>query len=129
MYTLKLDWSDERMDAVEKALRSCLADQESSFITPDVQGALDDITLYRETTEKVIAEITARRGPYYQKVTNLVIEARKPDGEWFTWWHIHEKAKNWRLWLPGTAHRGSLEFRLVRRTIVITDEVLGTEGD
>ena len=138
MYTLKLDWSDERIEAVTEVLGSYLENATWEPLSTagmehheaDVRGALDDILMYRETTEEVIAEITARHGPYYQKITNLVIEYRRKgsDGEWFTWCFLNpgEEPGNWvhrKLGKPDS--REHLEFRLVRRTTVITDEVLG----
>lgn len=64
-------------------------------------------------------------------VVNRVIEYRKPGKEWLTWAFLlpHEKDEIWRKRLPGIDHRGNLRFQLVRRTAVITDEVLDTEGE
>lgn len=66
-------------------------------------------------------------------VVNAVIEYRRKGsgGEWRTWIHLDEDdTENWvhrKLGKPDS--RDHLEFRLLRRTALITDEVLDTEGE
>jgi hypothetical protein len=136
MYTLKLDWSEERTKAVRKALQSYLADQESSFMTPDadVAGALADIALYRQHEEESKAVLTEILGSYQQTITDVLIEYRaKGSGtEWYTWVHFSpgEEPGDWRKRkISDLKFYAHLQFRLLRRTTVITDEVLDTEGE
>jgi len=138
MYTLKLDWSDKRIEAVTEVLGGYLENATWEPLSTagmkhheaDVRGALDDILMYREITEEVIAEITARHGPYYQKTTNLVIEYKRPargpltpESEWLPFFADPEDAESWRDYLP--VSNDGTRYRLVRRTATITDEVLG----
>jgi hypothetical protein len=63
---------------------------------------------------------------------NYVIEYSMPGREWKTWDFVPQSemiAKHeWRNRLPGADHRGNLRFRLVKRTALITDEILDIDN-
>lgn len=65
-------------------------------------------------------------------VVNYLIEASARDKPWITWDSVPQNemiAKHeWRKRLPGIDKRENIRFQLVRRTAVIADEVLDTEG-
>jgi hypothetical protein len=69
-----------------------------------------------------------------ETVVNYVVEARVPGKPWLTMQLIPENAgkpfahKAYENWLASPGH---LEYRLLRRTAVVTDEVLveGRPGD
>jgi hypothetical protein len=60
-------------------------------------------------------------------VTDHVVEWQfndVEDAQWQTWAFIGGGQENWEKCLPGEDHRERLRFRLVKRTAVITDEIL-----
>jgi hypothetical protein len=63
-------------------------------------------------------------------IVNHVIEFSRDEVNWHTYWSqpiASEAAGEWRKRLPGADHRQKTSFRLVKRTAVITDEVLDTD--
>lgn len=64
------------------------------------------------------------------KTVTYMIEVSRDQGKtWMTWTYLNPRHDpgEWLKSLPGDAHRGTLVFRLVKRTAVITDEVLAEE--
>ena len=58
MYTLKLDWTEERIEAVTLALREFTRDPGGMpELAPEIRGALADILLYCRASGEAIAEI------------------------------------------------------------------------
>jgi len=132
MHTLKFGWSDERIEAVRTALENYLCDPTGfSSLDADIRGALADIAMFREAEKNAVATLPDY-GAHQQTVMNLVIEVRAPGKPWITWDLPPQSemiAKHeWRNRLPGADHRENLECQLIRRTAVVTDEVLDTEG-
>jgi hypothetical protein len=67
-------------------------------------------------------------------VVNMVVEARRTGGEWFTWAGAdparipEDEALAVFTQTLGTRHDPArMQFRLVRRTAVITDQILAEE--
>ena len=67
MYTLKLDWSEERIEAVRFALETFVVmytTERASDRLANIRAAIADIDLYRDTTEEVKASLTTDTSGY-----------------------------------------------------------------
>lgn len=80
-------------------------------------------------------ECGACLAPLSYTVTNMVVEARRTGGQWLTWAGVDpanlpgedEGIEAILLTLRTRHNPARMQFRLVRRTAVITDEILAEE--